>query len=641
MHTRPRRSSGHRRSAFASLATWLVCLAAAWCLAVPAAHAQISLTFDWSQLGNPTLSGTNIYVVFSGKQSDITISGTGGTESLQFGTVSGTSFNLVSISGTSSQVETAGTWGTAISYDGFVYSTSKAYALAALASSTVTINSGSSVKGLIVYGPSDSTALNAIALRPVLQGGPSPFAGSNNAMQFAPGSYSSGTFAQNVTAPRYSEFEFTYSSGTAGAGYFDLTNIDQFGGALRMSLLSSSGTQQSSWNVQQAGDQFRGLAALTTSATWAGGANTYPNGNWQSNPLITTGTAGSGEFVRVIGPSKFPQGAPPAGTVAGNTPYGTFNDYLALLASGSLSATGTLTNQAPGAQPGGQGAIGGFSGTGSFSGTGAANANYFFTPTFTAVNNGTAGTTYSVTLSGSVLFVPTSGTTVAASYPLQIVLGADLTTANPPNAPLQMTNFINQIPGIGQGLYSWTDGGIIALTLSGTEWQQMDADWAGDASSTIAQKVYGDFAQGMLAGLVGNPALASGSTAIGALTSYEWWQNPALAYSGTSGNMSAWGAYVWNNSLVTRPGGSGTFSGTSVGGVYGSVYDDRWSRNTLNSDANTTTLQITLLPDGDLSVNAVPEPSAMALLAIGGAALGGLAWRRRRQARPVSGPAPQ
>jgi hypothetical protein len=39
--------------------------------------------------------------------------------------------------------------------------------------------------------------------------------------------------------------------------------------------------------------------------------------------------------------------------------------------------------------------------------------------------------------------------------------------------------------------------------------------------------------------------------------------------------------------------------------------------------------------------NSLPEPSAIALLAIGGAALGGRGWRRRRQARPVSGPAPQ
>jgi hypothetical protein len=610
-------------------AAWLGCLVTAWCTVVPSADAQITLTFDWSQLGNPALSGTNIYVVFSGMQSDLTIAQASGTDSLQFGTQTGTSFNLTSVSGSSVQVETAGTWGSSINYDGFVYSTSKAYALSTLASSTVTINSANSVKGFIVYGPSDSTALNSIALRPVLQGGPSPFAGSNNAMRFStPGSYSSGTFVQNVTAPRYSEFEFTYS-GTGSTGYFDLTNIDQFGGALRMSLLSNGGTQQSSWNGQHAGDQFRGLAALTAAQTWAGGTNTYPNGNWQSNPLITTGTAGTGEFVRVIGPSKFPQGAPSAGTAGGNTPYGTFNNYLSLLASGSLQATGTLTNQATGAQPGGQGAIGGFSGQGTFSGSGAANANYYFTPVFAAVNNGTNGTTYSVTLSGSVVFVPTSGTAVAASYPLQIVIGADQTTANPPNEPLLMTNFINQVPGIGQGLYSWTDGGIISLTLSGTGWQQMDADWAGAASSTIAQKAYGDFAQGMLAGLVGNPTIGSGSTAIGAMTSYEWWQNPALAYSGTSGNMSAWGAYVWNNSLVTRPFGANPVSGTSAGGVYGSVYDDRWSRNTLNSDASTTTLHITLLPDGDLSVHAVPEPSSIAIAAIAAATLGGIAWRRR------------
>lgn len=627
---------GQRRSTSTQLAIGLGCLAAMWCLSVSVAHAQINLTFDWSQLGNPTLSGTNIYVVFSGKQADISIVGSSGTESLQFGTFSGTSFNLTSVSGSSVQVQTPGTWGSSITYDGFVYSTSKAYALAALTSSTITINSGSSVKGFIVYGPSDSAPLNAIALRPALQGGPSPFAGSNNAMQFTtPGSYASGTFAQNVTAPRYAEFEFSYTSGTGGAGYFDLTNIDQFGGALRMSLLSSSGTQQSSWNVQHAGDQFRGLAALTATQAWAGGTNAYPSGNWQSNPLITTGTAGSGEFVRVIGPSKFPNGAPPSGVVAGNTPYGTFNNYLALLHTGSLSASGTLTNQAPGALPGGQGAIGGFSGTGIFSGTGPANANYYFTPSFTAVSNGTNGTTYSVMLSGSVVFVPTSGTTIAASYPLQILIGADQTTANPPSDPLLMTNSINQVPGIPQGTYSWTDGGIVSLALTspgtGTNWQQMDADWAGAASSTIAQKIYGDFAQGMLAGLVGNPNSVSG-TVIGSMSSYEWWQNPAVAYSGSTGNMSAWGAYVWQNSLVTRPGGGGTlFSGTSTGGVYGSVYDDRWSRNTLNSDADTVTLQISLLPDGDLSVNAVPEPSSIALVSIS-AALGGLAWLWRRSA---------
>lgn len=623
-----------RRLAAWAAVTWIVGSAAT------PAHAQIRLTFDWSQIGTPALaSGSNIYVAFSGAQSDITLALAGGTESMQFGTFTAPSFNVVSGSAGTQLVSTTSSWGQSVLYDGYAYATSKPYSLAAIQTGTVTINSGTSVRGYIVYGPADSTALNTIALRPAAMGQVSPYAGSNNPMIFSTGSYNTGTFAIQQTAPRYTEFEFTYG-GSGTTGYFDLTNIDQFGGGLRMSLLSASGTQQSSWNVQNSGDQFRGLAALTSSQTWAGGTNTFPSGTWQSNPLITTGSAGTGQFVRAIGPSKFPNGAPGAGATAGNTAYGTFNNYLSLLASGSLQATGTLTNQATGAQPGGQGALGGFSGTGPYSGSGAANANYYFTPAFTAVNNGTNGTTYSVTLSGSVVFVPTSGTAIAATYPLQIVIGADQTTANPPNQPLLMTNFINQVPGIGQGIYSWTDGGIISLSLaSGTigsgstavtgSWQQVDADWAGAASSTIAQKVYGDFAQGMLAGLVGNPTI-SGSMAIGAMTSYEWWQNPALAYNtGTTGNVSAWGSYVWNNSQLTRPSGPNPISGTSVGGVYGSVYDDRWSRNTLNSDANTTTLQITLLPDGDLSV-AVPEPSAVALLSVAGATLGVLAWRRRR-----------
>jgi len=65
------------------------------------------------------------------------------------------------------------------------------------------------------------------------------------------------------------------------------------------------------------------------------------------------------------------------------------------------------------------------------------------------------------------------------------------------------------------------------------------------------------------------------------------------------------------------------------------VYDDRWSRNTLNSDVNTTTLQITLLPDGDLSVTAVPEPSGVVIVVMGcdGGAWAG--WRRRR-GKPVA-----
>ena len=73
-------------------------------------------------------------------------------------------------------------------------------------------------------------------------------------------------------------------------------------------------------------------------------------------------------------------------------------------------------------------------------------------------------------------------------------------------------------------------------------------------------------------------------------------------------------------------------TGTYLGGVYGVPYDDRWANNLLVTNASTTSVKVWLLPDGDLSVNPVPEPSTW-VMGLAGIACGGWqVFRRRKQA---------
>ena len=86
---------------------------------------------------------------------------------------------------------------------------------------------------------------------------------------------------------------------------------------------------------------------------------------------------------------------------------------------------------------------------------------------------------------------------------------------------------------------------------------------------------------------------------------------------------------MWQNSESVLNGTS------STGAIYSNPYDDRFNQYAasvaINMDPSGGTLTVQLR-----EINAVPEPPAVALLGIGGAAIGGVfwrVWRRRASAR--------
>ena len=413
---------------------------------------------------------------------------------------------------------------------------------------------------------------------------------------------SSAGFSSATAAPdpftattRYSNFELTYNS---GVGQADITQIAQFGGGLQQTLYTTtSGINPAAYTgnnfgtVQTtSGDIMRSLAAVP--------GNT-------SNAVLTTGAGGTGDYIRVIGPSKF-------GNPNAPNPYPTFTPYLQNLSENSSDGTisvASLENLKPGAQPGGAGSngllYGGTTG-GVFTSGSTYLSNYYF-ETFVQPIVGVSGTTYQVVLSGSITMANSANTVLKTYSDMTVTLMADSGTN------LYMTN----------NIYSQVlSGQSTNIVFSGTGWDAFNADFSA-GNATMQPEIVGDFTQGMLAGLVGNTTLFSG-TAVGDMTSAEWWDNAAFAYSGTNPEYAnQFGEIVFaNTGGFNSATSSGTFNGAAV---YGNPYDDRWGSPLINFTSDTTnTLLITLIPDGSL---AVPEPGAAALIVASTAGL--LASRRR------------
>ncbi|HEY8025781.1 MAG TPA: hypothetical protein VIF60_14525 [Burkholderiaceae bacterium] len=280
-------------------------------------------------------------------------------------------------------------------------------------------------------------------------------------------------------------------------------------------------------------------------------------------------------------------------------PYPTYNAYLQSLYGtyGAKSSVVTdLTNLAPGASPGGAGSAGFKSTAGATNVTANTvyNLDYHFTATLTQVTAPNPPTdpngTYSVVLSGYVN-ATLSGTVPGAIPSYQYTnLSISIAADDLVNQNLYMTNFIYLAAIAGAG---------INVTTSG--WDAINADFgAANASGAALLKAAGDFAEGMTCGFLGSTVLSTTSpkVALGALSSYEWWQNPLLAYQPAQPTNPYYSAY---GNVVSENSGGLNGINFSRGGVYGSPYDDRFGLNLIAPDQDTDEMLITLYEGGTAS----------------------------------------
>jgi len=525
------------------------------CAGRPVSAQALPLAIDYSQLANPALSGSTVYVTFNSTESGtLTLDPSGAPEQIVF-TTGGAGISVTS--GTyAGQTIASGT-----------YATTRAYSLAEINQKGLEINNVTSLSGFISYGGAQGIQALAVGTQP-----------SNG----------------DLSTSRYSQFELTYN-GTTGGG-FDLTNITHFGGSLGMAMMASSGTQSYVRNTLNTGDMFRALAATPILGT--------------SSPAVIQQ---SGSFVHMIGSNAY---------ITSQGTYPTFNPYLQSLYDVSGPAS-VASLQGPSASPPGPAyiAVG--------STIVSASTNYGLTYYMTSSLNQAAAPggsfpngTYGLTVSGSVIATRISGTgIVSGTYSnLQLTVGPD--TSGVSVTALSMTNFI----------YAQNN----ATSVTGSSgWSDLIADFGADVVSDAVQlKALGDFSQGIMAGLVNSGTTPPGAIRpFGQMSSNEWFATKTFqgaAYAGAQSNSAfynAFGNVVNRNSEVGIVG-----TGTYFGGVYGVPYDDRWANNLLATNASTTSVKVWLLPDGDLSVNPVPEPSTW-VMGLAGIACGGWqVFRRRKQA---------
>ena len=514
--------------------------------------ASLDLTFDMTQLGNPDLDASNVWVTFAGNQAEMTY----GSQAISFA-------NNLS--------------------NGF--STSLSYSLSDIAANGLTITSANSMTAYISYGSSAGFSQLASGTSPNFQ---------------------------STSLTRFSQFEFSYANNSGG---IDMTNISQFGGALRVQTLA--GTQVQAYIAN-------GNGTTTTTAqmfqAMAAASGNSPSAVYTNN----------GQYTRIIGSNVF---------TAAN-PYPTFNNYLSQIYDGGTTGTGgakvaltdQIANLAPGAENGGQGSIGI---TGTPTGpnpnhivAGAAyNINYQMSAELVQVSGPSAefpNGTYSVKITGTVYATPATGGASIVYSNVSVTIAADSASSS------NMTNF----------LYLQTLNAPIQYSTAGLD--QLIADFGeANVSASITQKFTGDFGQAIAAGFADSTVMVNVNgvpTALGTLTTYEWFNlynqtAYSLAQPGNENNYNQFANVVYLNSP-----GDGTQSGEgqigtgafNYGSVYGTPYDDRFGLNLLSPDADTTGINVILQADGDL--NAVPEPGTVALLLGGGLALYVIRRRQRRLA---------
>lgn len=516
------------------------------------AASSLNLTFDASLLGNPDLDTSNIYVTLAGSEGSFTY----GTEAITF---SGGLSNG--------------------------YATSLSYSLADILANGLSVSSATSMTAYISYGSSAGFSQLASGTSPNFQ---------------------------STSLTRFSQFEFSYTSG--GGGGIDMTNISQFGGALKVETRSAGTTQAYIAN---------GNGTTTTAQMFQ--AMAAASGN---NPTAVYTTGGSAsQYTRIIGSNVF----------TANNPYQTFNNYLGQIYDSGTAGTGgskvALTNQianlAPGAANGGQGSVGmvATTTTGGFTAGDTYNINYQMSAELVQVSAPSTefpDGTYSVKITGTVYATPAAGGTSIPFSNVSVTIAAD-STGNP-----NMTNFI----------YLQTLNAPIQYTVAGLD--TLNAAFGASAvSDAITQKFTGDFGEAIAAGFANSTVIVDKSganVALGTLTTYEWFNlynqtAYSLAQPDNANNYNQYANVVYLNSpgdgTQTNPSQIG-YNPFLYGSVYGTPYDDRFGLNLLTPDSNTDELHIILQPDGDLSV--VPEPGTISLLVLGSGLALYLTRRHRRLA---------
>lgn len=627
---RPRHlSSGCRRDARSKLATWLGCLAAAACLGVQPAQAQntwLTIQFDTGHLGTfPTVTGsnygvwsnglvvsdTNIYASFEWTNNALpAASGTNpdGTPKqytnfsavINGQTLTWTSTNSWS-GGAPGFSPTLGNW--------YVNGTAAASSIMSPAYTISAMNAGGGTKANLVLGNN----LYIEYGQNTIGGGPPP--------------------STAVPTTRFATVEFTYEQGKS-TNNLDFTAINNIGAAVRATYVGTSGTTSLGF-TNYTSELLPALGAAVAPTNLASAASA--SGAVQNN--------GGNYVASVLSTAQPPSG----GQTNTNTAFlAGYPAYIASVLSGTVESVKSplMTNQPGGSNPNPAQLVQapGFTGPTREGGSGSNwQVASVFTPTFTTSGS---DTTYSITFTGSITAVQPgyNGTTIN-----------QIKTYGSGSAPLTITI------ASGSSFYGYLANGNVNLstvTLSGSDWATFSTDFfqggggpqagpladiaSGSTSNDsavygqVVQRAIGDLQELLMIGVYGNTSVVqfSGSSVIlGSLPSYDVWSDKAYAYvnTGTAG-FNPIGKYIWANSSYTDASGVST-----AGAVYSNPYDDRFSGGVsigLDSLGGTLTMDLR-------EINPVPEPSAMALLAVGGAALGSYDWRRRRQARPVSGPAAQ
>lgn len=618
-----------------SLAAAFWCLIGAFATPVNAQPQPLTLVFGTNHLGTyqsvsePTygvwsngliVSDTNIYVSFQWSNA-----GPGGTLPS-----SGTTTNFSAVIGNSGTLE----WKGASSTSGTQWAGGNWY-FTDVTGTTTTYQSGMS-QGFTV------AEMNAGAGTKI-----QTLYGNNMFIEYGQNTISENPPPTSSTQARYTDVEWTFVTGSS-FNNLDLTTINNAGAALNVRYIGTSSTSSVGFTAYTE-EVLPTLGGLNPSQVFAAGT---PAG------ALSTGS------------SPYIASVPQGGSIpAGTSFYATYPAYIASVLTGTLGSP-LLTNQPGGSSPTAAAFQQAQGFTSATTGTVAQQVAMFFRPTFTAVNS-----VYDITLTGSIASTTPSGTTTWYG------------TGTSGALTINVSNAVGGVPAVG--FYGYLANGNVnnsVVTLgggintgsgtSGGGWQQFSTDfWQGggiyggtgnqggpspelftslSTSGTtdsayygqIVQRALGDLQELLMIGAFGNetqvnlPAVPLAGASVdqpgfqayvgplGGAPSQNVWSAKANAYlntsSGTGYNTS--GEWVWTNSESVINGIA------STGAIYSNPYDDRFTQyaaaTVINMDSSGGTLTIDLR-----EIAVIPEPSALALLSVAGATLGGLGWLRRRRPR--------